>query len=334
MLPDKESTQISVLAMGNWGTALANYLSHRGYHVTGWSNIERIVESINNNHSNPDCFSSVKLHKNFKATSDLEKCLGADVVVIAFPSGAMGEIVPQFSGYKPKIIISALKGLEGNSLLTPLGFLSKYSHANTSLVVLSGPSFAVDLINFRPIGIVAGSLNEEAAWKTAEIFTGDTLKVYISTDPLGVELGGIVKNAIALAVGVCDGLGYGDSARAGLITRGLAEMRRLVVAMGGDAHTLSGLSGLGDLVMTSSSDTSRNRTVGLRLAKGESLDKITATLGSVAEGVIASPLILKLAAKHNVDMPITTQVCKFLRGETSVADAAKDLLSRPSKREF
>ena len=219
-------------------------------------------------------------------------------------------------------------------MLTPLQLCKKHISIATDFVVLSGPSFAIDLVNLRPIGIVAASESEDAAWKTAEIFSSPTVKVYISTDPLGVELGGIVKNTIALAAGVCDGLGYGDSARAGLITRGLAEMQRLVSALGADPQTLSGLSGLGDLVMTASCDTSRNRTVGLRLGKGESLEQIMRTLGSVAEGVESSPLILELAQKHGVEMPITEQVCKFLRGEVSIQDAAAQLLARPSKREF
>jgi glycerol-3-phosphate dehydrogenase (NAD(P)+) len=160
------------------------------------------------------------------------------------------------------------------------------------------------------------------------------MKVYISTDPLGVEVGGIVKNVIALAAGVSDGLGLGDSARAGLITRGLAEMMRLAGAMGADVQTLAGLSGLGDLVMTASCDASRNRTVGLRLGKGESLSTIINTLGSVAEGVSTTPLVMKLAEKHQVDMPITFGVDKLLKGQISASEMAKALLSRPPRREF
>ena len=328
------SEKISVLALGNWGTAIANHLSSKGYDTLGWSNVPEIVDSINKKHVNPTAFAGHELHSNLKATTDLNKALEADILVMAFPSAALGEMLPKIKDTKARIIVSVIKGINYETLLTPLQFAAKYIDPKINLVVLSGPSFAIDLIHFKPIGIVAGSKNEEAAWKTAEIFTGQTLKVYISTDPLGVELGGIVKNTIAMAVGACDGLGYGDSARASLITRGLAEMKRLAAAMGADSLTLSGLSGLGDLVMTATCDTSRNRTVGLRLAKGESLEHITKTLGSVAEGVVSSPLILNLAQKYNVDMPITTQVCRFLNGEVSITEAAKELLSRPSKKEF
>lgn len=323
-----------MLALGNWGTAIANYLCTKGHQVIGWSSSKDIVDSVNQRNVNPSSFNNFKLHSGLKATHDINEALKSEIIILAFPSAALGEIGPVIGKHSPKLIISALKGIEATTLLTPLDYLASHIKHPADLVVLSGPSFAIDLINLRPIGIVAGSKNEEAAWRTADIFTGPTFKVYISTDPLGVELGGIVKNTVALAAGVCDGLGFGDSARASLITRGLAEMKRLATAMGADPQTLTGLSGLGDLVMTSSCDTSRNRTVGLRLAKGETLNQITETLGSVAEGLVSSPLILKLSEKHAVDMPITTQVCRFLRGEISIPDAAKELLSRPSKREF
>ncbi len=326
--------RISVLALGNWGTALANYLCTRGHEVLSWTNDQTIVDSVNSKHLNPQAFSNIKLNEKLKATISLDEALNCDTLVLAFPSAAISELGPRIAVTQSKLVISAIKGIEQSTLSTPLQYLKRHVAKDARLVVLSGPSFAVDLINLRPIGIVAGSENEEAAWETAEIFSSQTFKVYISTDPLGVELGGILKNTIALAVGVCDGLGFGDSARSSLITRGLAEMKRLADAMGADPQTLSGLSGLGDLVMTSSCDTSRNRTVGLRLAKGETLKKITETLGSVAEGVVSSPLIYELAEKYKVEMPITNQVCRFLKGQVSIPDAALELLSRPSKREF
>ena len=160
------------------------------------------------------------------------------------------------------------------------------------------------------------------------------MRVYVSTDPLGVELGGILKNVIAIAVGASDGLGLGDSARAGLITRGLAEMTRLACAMGADARTLAGLSGLGDLVLTCTCDSSRNRTVGMRLGRGEKLQEILSTLGSVAEGVKTTASVLKLAATYGVEMPITVQVDKLLRGETSPRESLQALISRPLKKEL
>jgi len=160
------------------------------------------------------------------------------------------------------------------------------------------------------------------------------MKVYVSTDPLGVELGGILKNVMALAVGIADGIGHGDSARAGLITRGLAEMTRLAAAMGARSRTLSGLSGMGDLVLTATCDTSRNRTVGLRLGRGESLDHIINTLGSTAEGVRTAPFVLKLGEKYSVEMPITEHVCHVIDGSLKPEEVLEQLITRPLKREF
>lgn len=186
----------------------------------------------------------------------------------------------------------------------------------------------------KPCGIVAASEKEETAKEVAELFLSDSMKVYPSTDPLGVELGGILKNVIALAVGVCDGIGLGDSARAGLVTRGLAEITRLAVAMGAKERTLSGLSGLGDLLMTSTCDTSRNRTVGLRLGRGESLQHIIDTLGSVAEGVKTTPLVMKLAEKYQVEMPISTQASRLIAGEVRPEEIVQILVTRPMRKEF
>ena len=326
--------KVAVLALGSWGTALAHHLASKGHKVLGWSNQPEVVESINRERKHPYCFSSIKLSENLSATGNLSEALELSTIVMSFPSQALKEIVPNLKNSKAEIIISALKGIESETLETPLQFCERYCPPALKKVVLSGPSFAIDLINLRPLGLVAASKEEADARKVAELFSAPTLKVYLSTDPLGVELGGIVKNVVAIAAGVCDGLGYGDSARAGLVTRGLAEMTRLAEALGADARTLSGLSGLGDLVMTSSCDTSRNRTVGLRLGKGESLKSIVETLGSVAEGVVTTPLILKLAARHNLEMPITSQVAKVINGEITIPDAGKALLSRPVKREF
>lgn len=325
---------ISVIGLGNWGTALANHLATKGFPVLGWSRDPDAAQSINREHKNPHYLSEVSLHVNFRATASLNEALQNNFIVMTFPSSALSELIPMFALKEGSTLVSAVKGLEHKTCLTPLQFVGQKLQSKVSLAVLSGPSFARDIVIHKPSGVVAASLDEKVARMVADVFTSDWMKVYISTDPLGVEIGGIAKNVIALASGVSDGLGLGDSARAGLITRGLAEMTRLAKAMGVDERTLFGLSGLGDLVVTATSGLSRNRTVGLRLGKGEKLEEIVLTLGSVAEGVATAPLVLALSKKFNVEMPITEQVTKFLKGEVSAKDGVRYLLGRPMKREF
>ncbi|MCO6431062.1 MAG: NAD(P)-dependent glycerol-3-phosphate dehydrogenase [Deltaproteobacteria bacterium] len=325
---------VAVLALGNWGTALANHLAVKGLKVIGWSSEQSIVDGINQERTHPHYLRDVRIHEGVSATTDLGQALSCSKLVMAFPSSALKELAPRMKLESGTLVVSALKGLEPETLLTPLQYAAQHLGETVELSVLSGPSFATDVIHGRPSGLVAASQREEVARKTAELFSSPSMKVYISTDPIGVELGGIAKNVIAIAAGVCDGLSMGDSARAGLITRGLAEMMRLATAMGAEARTLSGLSGLGDLVMTATCDTSRNRTVGLRLGRGERLSDILQNLGSVAEGVRTADLILEHASRHKVDMPITTHVRRLLAGELELKDAPAALLSRPTKREF
>lgn len=331
---NKATTCAAVVALGNWGTALGHHLACRGLDVLAWSNDPEIVDAVNCRHRNPKFLSSAALDPRLKATLDIGRLQAAHIVVVALPSEALPEVLPKLKVSSDALVVSAVKGLVGNDLLTPLQYFEKCGLGGFGHVVLSGPSFARDIVRQLPSGVVAAAMQEEPAKKVADIFSNEAMRVYTSLDPLGVELGGIVKNVIALAVGVCDGLELGDSARAGLITRGLAEMMRLADAMGAQKLTLSGLSGLGDLVMTATCDTSRNRTVGLRLGRGEPLRQILDSLGSVAEGVSTTPLVLKLAEKVGVEMPITAQVARLLRNEGTAAELAKALIARPLKREF
>ena len=325
---------ISIIGLGHWGTALGQHLCSKGYKVLGWSVDPDVVESVNKSRRNAKALPDVDLHPNLSASLHLQECLSSDLVLLSFSSSAIDTLVSQLKAKADSIFVSAIKGLEEDSLMTPLQYCETHLPQKNRLAVLSGPSFAKDIISHRPSGVVAASKDEATAKIVADVFNSDWMKVYVSTDPVGVELGGSLKNIVALAAGICDGLQLGDSARAGLITRGLAEITRLAVAMGAHHRTLSGLSGLGDLVMTASSNLSRNRTVGLRLAAGETLTEIIKNLGSVAEGVSTTPLALKLAEKHGVDMPITFQVAKLLRGEITPAATVRELLSRPMKAEF
>ena len=325
---------VGLVGLGNWAIALGQHLARAGCRVTGWSNAQSEIEGVNQHRRHPRCFPDIELVPGFTATSDLSVVMAQRLVLAVIPAAALDEVVPLMKPAQGSTVISAIKGMETRSLLTPLQFMRSAFGTGVSLCVISGPSFARDVITAKPCGVVAASEDESVAREVAELFSNERMKVYVSTDPLGVEIGGIVKNIIAIAAGISDGLGFGDSARAGLITRGLAEMMRLAEAMGADRMTLFGLSGLGDLAMTASSDLSRNRTVGLRLGRGETLAQIVASLGSVAEGVHTTPIILEMAARLGVEMPITSHVAELLRGETNPAAMARSLITRPIKREF
>ena len=325
---------LAVIGLGNWGTALAEHLCRNGLQVLGWSKDQEVVDGINQSHVNPLALSDIKLSKSLSATSDLGRAIGSDLIILSFSSKALHEMLPKLKSGQFRTVVSVIKGLEEQSLSTPLQSCERILSSEVSLAVLSGPSFARDIIERRPSGVVCASSDLAVAQRVAELFTSESMKVYVSIDPLGVELGGTLKNVIALAAGISDGLGLGDSARAGLITRGLAEMMRLAKAMGADPQTLSGLSGLGDLTMTASSDLSRNRTVGKRLAQGQKLTEIIRTLGSVAEGVSTAPLVERLAHKYKVEMPITFQVARLLRGECDAVSAVRELMNRPIRAEF
>jgi glycerol-3-phosphate dehydrogenase (NAD(P)+) len=237
---------------------------------------------------------------------------------------------------KPRgIVVSATKGLEKQRKVTPLTYAqSELNIPAKNLCVISGPSFAKDLAEQTPISLVCASTDRDTASHIASRLSSDTVRCYTSLDPLGVELGGILKNVIAIAVGISDALSYGPSTRAALITRGLAEMTRIAVSLGAHEQTLNGLSGLGDLVMTATDDQSRNRIVGLRLGRGEKLNDIITSLGSTAEGVSSAELADSLARARNVDAPIVSLVVKTLRGEIAPKDLAKALMSRPLREEF
>lgn len=329
--------KVGVVGLGNWGTALANHLANKGYDVLGWEKNDEVVKSVNKDNINAIYQKDVPLCKNLKATSDINDLKDSDMLLLVVPSLALNSVIPMLPINDKMLIVSAIKGLEKESLKTPIDYVvSKFSNIinKNNLAVLSGPSFAADIVRFRPCGVVSASFIEETAKKVANIFTSESMRVYFSTDPIGVEIGAVVKNVIALAAGVCDGMGLGESAKAVLITRGLTEMVRLGVAVGGQEKTLFGLSGLGDLILTATCNTSRNRTVGMRLGKGENLQDIINTLGSVAESVTTTPLVLELAKKYDVTMPIAQEVNNLLKGEVKPIDLLKHLMDRPLKFEY
>lgn len=300
----------------------------------GWARSPEIVSEINKRHFNPKYLKGVRLCPKIKATNKIEDIVDRDIILLTFPSSQLSTILPGLNFRADSTIISAIKGFEPESLLTPTQFIDHLGIKHSNSAVLSGPSFARDIAEGRPCGVVMASKDDSAAQRCAEIFASDAMRVFTSTDILGVELGGAVKNVIALAAGACDGLGLGESARAGLITRGLAEMMRLAEAMGAQSKTLAGLSGLGDLIMTATSGMSRNHQVGFRLGRGERLPDILKNLGSVAEGVPTTRSVQKLAQKYGIRVTITDHVAMVLDGKAAPKEMISSLVVRPVKPEF
>ena len=331
------TNRVAVLGFGPWGGALAHHLARKGEEVTVWSRNNALVKECLQTRKHPKLDPSVTLDPKLKITSDIKECASASIIVLAFPAKALGESLDNLKalGANDKLVISAIKGLESSAAETPVAFLSRSLKASRNkLAVISGPSFARDVALGTPVSLVAASDTLETATQAAQLFSSPHLRVYTSTDVFGVELGGIAKNVIAIAAGVCDALKFGPSARSALITRGLAEMMRLAEGLGAKSQTLCGLSGLGDLVMTATDDTSRNRSVGLRLGKGEALSDIIRSIGSEAEGVHTAPLLAKLGKDRGLELPITELVVKLVAGEIAPAKLAQELLSRPMKMEF
>jgi glycerol-3-phosphate dehydrogenase (NAD(P)+) len=333
VIPNVESRPIAVIGLGFWGTALCQHLAKAGNRVIGWARDLNVVRSINEGRRHPKLFVDQLLHEGLSATDSLSSLAESRCFVYALPSRTLGEIITQIPLATDSIFVSVMKGLEPKTQKTPLQYLQITKGESVHGVVLTGPSFALDVISGRPCGLVAASAHAPSAKLVAEMFSHGSVRVYQSRDQIGAELGGIVKNVIAIAAGVSDGLGLGESSRAGLITRGLAELARLAQHLGAEPNTLYGLSGLGDLLMTATSHQSRNYTVGFRLGSGEKLVDIECTLGSTAEGVAAAPLVANQARAFGIEMPICTQVERLLAGEVSPHDVVQALLTRPLKHE-
>lgn len=326
--------QIGIIGLGNFGTALAQHLACYHSSVLAWGRNQGLVDAINTKRENSSYLTGVSLHAGISATTDKQKLSSCSMLVFAVPSKILSTVISDITPAAHCLCVSAIKGIDASSGLTPIECLQNKFGRQVRYGVLSGPGFARDIVKGLPAGLVAASQEESAALEIATTFSHGNIRVYVSSDTIGVELGGIIKNVIAIAAGIVDGLGLGDSARAGIITRGLAEMMRLAVALGAQRETLSGLSGLGDLVLTATCDASRNRTVGLRLGQGETLTAIVESLNSVAEGITTTAQVLQLAEAHGIEMPITAHVHAVLDGGLSPAEMVTQLISRPLKKEF
>jgi glycerol-3-phosphate dehydrogenase (NAD(P)+) len=328
---------VAVIGGGSWGTALAKVLCTRAHTVRLWFRTPARAAEVAERHENVTFLPGIRLPATLGATSDLGAALaGAELVVVVTPSHAVREVLERAQKLVPAraVLVTASKGIEEATFRTMSEVLTEiFPKQENRVAVLSGPSFAREVAADLPTAVTAASASAEVAQMVQHAFTTPTFRVYTSTDVAGVELGGAVKNVIAVAAGVSDGLGLGHSTRAALITRGLAETSRLATRLNADPRTLAGLSGLGDLVVTCTGDLSRNRQVGLRLGKGEALEAILASMSMVAEGVRNTRSVRELGRKLGVDMPITEEMFLLLYEGKSPRQVVGDLMTRQPKAE-
>lgn len=319
-----------VIGNGGWGTALGMVLARNGNDVTIWGPFEDELKDIRITGENTTYLPGVKVPSEIRWTSDPAAVSDADLIVVVTPSRFYRSSLETFKPYLPTdaLIVSATKGLDEATHQR----MSEVAHdvLGRNVAILSGPSHAEEVARGIPTAVTIAS---ERAAQIQEAFMGKSFRVYSSDDPLGVEIGGTLKNVIAVAAGILDGMGLGDNTKAALMTRGLAEITRLGVCLGAKPETFSGLSGIGDLIVTCASRHSRNRSVGERLGKGETLESIMGGMKQVAEGVWNAKAARDLAAEHGIQMPITEEVCKIVEDGKDPRQALNDLMSRDPRPE-
>jgi glycerol-3-phosphate dehydrogenase (NAD(P)+) len=330
---------IGVVGAGSWGTALAGLLAEKGYRVDLWAYETEVKESIAKSHENRHYLPGVLLSSNVSASNNLADVVsGKGLVLIVVPSHFMRRIALEAAPHlnPGAILVSASKGIENKTLSTMSGVLKAvlpdgFAHR---LAVLSGPSFAREVAHRTPTAIVAASAEPSVATHVQHVFATPFFRVYTNKDVIGVELGGAVKNVIAIASGIVDGLGLGLNTRAALVTRGLTEIRRLGIKLGANPHTFAGLAGMGDLVLTCTGTLSRNHTVGKRIGEGRSLDEVLSKMRMVAEGVKTAESVYNLSKKIGVEMPISCAVYGVLYEALSPKEAVYQLMTRDLKDEM
>ncbi|MGC1784213.1 MAG: NAD(P)H-dependent glycerol-3-phosphate dehydrogenase [Acidobacteriaceae bacterium] len=334
-------SRIAIVGAGSWGTALALVLSrHDGHKITMWSHTRQVADSIQQARENLAYLPGLCIPESVRATTDMEEALrGSEIVVLVVPSEHLREVCRAMAPFldSQQIIVNATKGLEDGTCFRMTQVIAEVltdRRLQLPCAVLSGPSFAQEVGSHRPTAITVASCDAAVAVHVQEQFAGPTLRLYTNDDVIGVELGGALKNVIAIAAGATHGLDLGNNSIAALITRGIAEMTRLAAACGGRRETLAGLAGLGDLVLTCTGALSRNRYVGMELANGRNLKEILAGMqGRVAEGVRTTHAALTLARHMQVEMPITEQVEAVLTERISAKAAMRELMARPGRDE-
>ena len=331
-------TKITVFGTGSFGTALANVLAENGHSVLMWGKNENTVDEINQSHQNKRYLKDVTLNETIKATSQLEQAVNfSDIFLIALPTKAIRNVVTEIDQHikTKKTFIHVAKGIENETFKRVSEMIEdsvSKNHKN-GVGVLSGPSHAEEVVIKQPTTVAASSKDERISKLIQDLFMNDYLRVYTNNDLIGVELGGALKNIIAVASGIVAGMGYGDNAKAALMTRGLAEISRLGEKLGADPMTFLGLGGIGDLIVTCTSTHSRNYTLGYKLGKGKTTEEALNEMNMVVEGIYTTNSVYHLAKAQNVDMPITNALYKVLFEDKPVKDSVKDLMGRDKKAE-
>jgi len=336
---DVSGLNIGVVGAGSWGTALANLLALKGYVVDWWVFERDICEQLHETNENSVYLPGVVLSENLRPTNQLSKAVaGKDMVLIVVPSHVMRIVTERMSPdvKEGTILVSASKGIENDTLLTMSGVIRETVNGigDGQLAVLSGPSFAKEVARGLPSVVTVASKDDACGQLVQHVFATPAFRVYTNTDVMGVELGGSVKNVIAIAAGMIDGLGLGLNTRAALITRGMTEIRRLGLAMGAQPRTFTGLAGFGDLVLTCTGTLSRNHTVGLKIGQGMKLKDVLADMRMVAEGVKTARSVFNLSRRLEVDMPISHAIYYILHEDLSPRDAVHQLMTRELKSEL
>jgi glycerol-3-phosphate dehydrogenase (NAD(P)+) len=333
------SNKVAVLVAGSWGTALATVLADNGKDVWLWSRNEEQVKEINTVHRNSRFLEDIELSPHIRATSSMQEALdGAEAAVLVVPSSGMREVAVQIRPFlqKDTLVIHATKGFETGTLkrMTEVIVDEIPELPAERVVVLSGPSHAEEVIRRCPTTVVVAAIDLKAAESAQDLFINSYFRVYTNADVMGVEVGGALKNIIALGAGLSDGLGFGDNAKAALLTRGLTEIARLGIAMGANSQTFAGLAGLGDLIATCTSKHSRNWRAGYMLAQGDPLEKVLKQMGMVVEGVKTTKAAYELSRTYEVTMPITDELnCVLFEGKSPKA-AVDDLMGRVRTHEM
>lgn len=327
---------VAVVGAGAWGTAIAKVLAEAGRSVRLWCREPDVLATFEQTRVNQRFLPEIVLPAAIDFTGDLKRAVeGAREIVLAIPSqflrAAVGELAPHVD--RQQLFVSATKGIEDETLLRMSQVIQDVLPFEVEVGAISGPTFAREVAMHQPTALVAASGSLSVARHIQKRFSNETFRIYANDDLVGVELGGAVKNVIAIAAGVATGLGLGHNPSAALMTRGLAELSRLAVSLGGRQETLAGLAGLGDLVLTCTGALSRNRRVGLELGRGKSLEEIVGSMDAVAEGVRTTHAVVALARAQNVEMPITFQVDRLLAGRTSPEAVMRELMTRPLKDE-
>jgi glycerol-3-phosphate dehydrogenase (NAD(P)+) len=328
--------KITVLGGGAMGTACAAVLSEKpGQEVTVWARNASFAEQMQRGRENTRLLPGIRIPDGIEITSDLASAVeNTGLLVASIPTAFLREALTQHRGVLPSNVpvVSVIKGLENDTFLRPSEIVTDVLGID-QVAVLAGPSHAEEIARRKPASLVAAAKDPQLARLVQDVFSTDRFRVYTNEDIVGVELGGALKNVLAIAVGICDGMNFGDNAKAGLMTRGLVELTRFGSAFGADPNTLFGLAGIGDLITTCVSGFSRNRHVGVELGKGKSLDEILNSMSAVAEGVRTTRSVHELAQKHNVDMPITREVHAVLFEGKSPDSATDSLMGRPPRGE-